>query len=98
MRIYCSHRYGGDDKNKALAEEKIKSLQIKDKDNVYISPIHCFGFMYNDLAYDDGIHLCLELLKACDKMLVLSDESIGVKIEIETANKLGIPVEYTIFS
>jgi len=93
MLIYCAHKYGGKEENKIEAERKIKELQINDLNNVYISPIHTFGFMYNDVSYDTGMEMCLTLLSLCDKIIVLSELSEGVKREIKIAHDLKIEVE-----
>ena len=94
MLIYCSHKFGGSLENAKAAELKIKRLQLADPDNTYISPIHTFGFMYNVLNYEDGLRLCLDLLSKCDKMVVLSEKSKGVEIEIEYCIAARIPVEF----
>lgn len=94
MLIYCSHRYGGEERNRDAVAEKILELQMCDPENTYISPIHCFGFMYDTLDYDDGMACCLDLLSVCDELLVLSDESEGVRREIAFAKKRGIEVRY----
>ena len=87
MLIYCAHKYGGDDTNKARVEIYLKELQKNDPENTYISPIHTFGFMYNTLSYDEGMDLCLSLLGKCDMLLVLGELSEGVKREIDFAIK-----------
>ena len=92
MLIYCAHRYGGNEKNKRSAEKIIKLLQTNDPDNTYISPIHTFGYVYNDLSYDRGMELCLSLLSKCNVLLVIGDESKGVKLEIDYAKRNGIPM------
>lgn len=92
--IYCCHKYGGKEENKIEAECKIKALQANDLDNTYISPIHALGFMYNSISYDDGMELCYDLLSVCDKVIVLSDMSEGIKREVALAEKLGIEVVY----
>lgn len=94
MLIYCAHKYGGDEKNKARVEAIIKTLQKNDLDNTYISPIHTFGYMYDHLSYDEGMDLCLSLLSKCDALLVLSDESEGVRREIEFAVKNRLNILY----
>lgn len=94
MLIYCSHKFGGSLENAKAAELKIKRLQLADPDNTYISPIHTFGFMYNVLNYEDGLRLCLDLLAKCDKMVVLSDLSRGVRAEIKFCTENEIPVEF----
>lgn len=94
MMIYCSHKYGGLEENKRICEAKVKALQLADLENTYVSPIHALGFMYDVVSYEQGMELCIDLLSVCDKMVVISEASKGVKIEIEQAEKMGIPIEY----
>ena len=94
MLIYCSHKFGGKLENAKDAELKIKKLQLENPSNTYISPIHAFGFMYNAVSYEDGIGMCLDLLNRCDKMIVLSEKSKGVNIEIGYCISARIPVEF----
>lgn len=94
MMIYCAHAYGGNPENKRDAEIMIKSLQKQDAENCYVSPIHCFGFLYEDVSYDEGMELCYDLLTVCDKLLVLSGPSEGVLREVRMAHQLGMEVEY----
>ena len=94
MLIYCSHKFGGSLENAKAAELKIKRLQLADPSNTYISPIHAFGFMYNTVSYEDGIGMCLDLLRKCDKMVVLSELSKGVRAEIKFCTENEIPVEF----
>ena len=94
MLIYCSHKFGGSMENAKDAELKIKRLQLADPSNTYISPIHAFGFMYHDVSYEIGMKMCLDLLLKCDKMLVLSGESKGVRAEVKFCAENKIPVEF----
>lgn len=88
--IYISHPSSGLESNTRKVEDIIRNLyknkEFRDKYCV-ISPIHNFGFMYNDewLSYDDGLNLCLDLLDSCDIMLVFGDytNSKGCTREIE---------------
>ena len=93
MRIYISHPYGGEPGNKAEIERIGEALTVKDKANVYISPIHCLGYLYDKVDYLHGLGMCLELLKVCDKMLVYGDweHSTGCKAEIDYCKTHGIP-------
>ena len=93
MRIYISHPYGGEPGNKAEIERIAEALAVKDKANVYISPIHCFGYLYDKGDYLHGLGMCLELLMVCDKMLVYGDweHSTGCKAEIDYCKAHGIP-------
>ena len=92
MLIYCAHKYGGNQLNKISVEKTIRYLQTNDPDNTYISPIHTFGYIYYDVSYDKGMELCLSLLAKCDALLVLSEESEGVRLEIEYAKRNGKPM------
>ena len=94
MLIYCAHRFGNSYKNRKRAERLIEHLQRNDLENCYISPIHAFGHLYSKISYDAGMELCFDLMMVCDKLLVLSEESEGVKREVEMARKLGMEVEY----
>ncbi len=94
MLIYCSHKFGGKMENAKDVETKIKKLQLADPSNTYISPIHAFGFMYHDVPYETGLEMCLDLLRRCDKMVVLSEKSKGVNIEIGYCISARIPVEF----
>lgn len=94
MMIYCAHKYGGSLENKRAVESIIRTLQADDTENCYVSPIHCFGFLYDELPYDVGMELCYDLLTVCDKVMVLSGPSEGVLREVRMAHKLGMEVEY----
>lgn len=94
MRIYVSHKYGGDPVNKERAERIITELQMNDMENCYLSPIHAFGHLYDKLSYEDGMTLCLDLLETCDRMIVASDISRGVQKEIEMAQEWHMEVGF----
>ncbi|MDU6996013.1 MAG: DUF4406 domain-containing protein [Terrisporobacter othiniensis] len=93
--IYVGGKYGGVEENKKLIEKAISHLKTMDKDKlnsvflfdmtekVYISPMHSFGFMYEDTEYLEGLDYCLTLLSKCDECVLLSnwEESTGAKIE-----------------
>lgn len=91
MLIYCSHKFGGSMENAKAAELKIKRLQLADPSNTYISPIHTFGFLYNEVDYQTGLNWCLDLLNKCDKMIVLSEMSKGVRAELKYCIDNAIP-------
>lgn len=92
MLIYVSHPYGGDPLNKYDIEDIIERLVEENPHNTYISPVHCFGFMYEDVEYEQGLQYCLNLLDVCDTMLVYGDwqNSRGCMKEVEHAKIKGI--------
>ena len=93
MMIYISHPYGGEQANMRRIQRIVKRLALNDKANVYVSPVHCFGYMYDSVDYLHGLGMCIELLSRCDKMLVYGDwrNSVGCKAEIDYCKLRGIP-------
>ena len=93
QKIYISHPYQNKAANIQDIEKIVKKFVNYDKDNIYISPVHCFGYLYDYVDYETGIKYCLELLKTCDKMWVFGDykNSKGCNIEIDYCKKHGIP-------
>lgn len=94
--VYISHPSSGLEENTKDIEKIVKELYKSDEayDNCcFVSPVHCYGFMYNDTEYYKGLSFCTDLLKHCDMMLVFGDweQSTGCKAEIELAKELNIP-------
>ena len=93
--VYVSHKYGGDKNNLKEVEEIIKTQQKKHPNYMFISPLHMFSFLYNDMSYEDGLELCLYQLAECDEIWVTGEkwyDSTGVIKEIEYANTHKIDV------
>lgn len=98
MIYYVSHAYGGDPENIERAKKITHDLQVNDTENCYICPLTAFSHLgYNEIGYEEEIALCLDLLQICDKLIVASEVSHGVQIEIDLARKLlnadGEPME-----
>lgn len=93
--IYISHPFGGKQENKDKVEAVIRQLIKDDPENIYISPIHAFGYLYNDIPYDRGLELCGELLIRCDAAIFCDgwEESKGCRYELVTCKLNGIPYE-----
>lgn len=94
--LYISHPSGGKEENTKDIEKVIKALCNNEEivDNFCIvSPVHNYGFMYNELSYEDGLNLCLDLLEECDIALVVGDwrTSTGCKAEISFCEKHNKP-------
>lgn len=89
MRVYVAHAYGGNPENIEKAKKITHDLQVKDPENCYICPLIAFSHLgYNEIGYDEEIALCLDLLQICDRLIVASEISHGVQIEIDLAKKL----------
>lgn len=93
MMIYISHPYGGNKSNLEAIEAIVMDLAARDKANVYVSPVHCFGWMYDTVDYLHGLGMCIELLSRCDRMLVYGDwmHSTGCRAEVDYCKAHGIP-------
>ena len=96
--IYIAHRYGGDPANLERAKKITHDLQVTDLDNCYICPLLAFSHLkYGEIQYENEIALCFDILEMCDKLIVASEISQGVKLEIELAeglkNSNGEPME-----
>lgn len=95
MRIYISHPYGAKEENKQKIENTIRELAKANPENTYISPVHCFGYLYNDVDYEVGLTWCLDLLNVCNMMYVFGDwkQSRGCTAEVLYAEMRMIPYE-----
>ena len=95
---YVAHRFGGDPANLERAKKITHDLQVTDLDNCYICPLLAFSHLkYGEIQYENEIALCFDILEMCDKLIVASEISQGVKLEIELAKSLknssGEPME-----
>ena len=83
--IFISGAYGGNKRNKEIAEECARYLYRHFEKDIYVSGIFSFAREYENIPIED----CLELLKLCNKILFLSSykNSDGAKIEYEFALK-----------
>ena len=95
MMYYVSHKFVGKPENLERAKRITHDLQIKDTENCYICPLLAFSYLgYNEIGYEEEMALCEDLLILCDKLIVASDVSEGVKREIDLAEKCKMEIEY----
>ena len=95
MLIYISHRYQGNPDNMERAKQITHDLQVADPGNCYICPLTAFSHLqYGEMGYDAEMEICLDLLSVCDKLIVASVPSEGVRREIEFAKMVNMEVEY----
>ncbi|MBQ7292143.1 MAG: DUF4406 domain-containing protein [Clostridia bacterium] len=93
MRYYIAHKFQGDKKNIERVEKIARKLQLKHPENAYFSPLHAFSFLdYDDMPYDDFMEICLDFLSACDVLIVASEISKGVQMEIDFAKLVKMEV------
>ena len=95
MTIYVSHIFQGNPENLERAKKITHDLQVKDLENCYICPLLAFSNLaYGEIGYEKEMQLCEDLLILCDKLIVASDLSDGVKREITLAKKCNMEIEY----
>ena len=90
---YVSHQYGGDKDNIEKAKKITHDLQVKDLANCYVCPLLNFSHLeYGEISYDDEMELCLDLLTCADRLIVASEISKGVQMEIDFAHLVKMEV------
>ena len=93
MLIYVGHCFGGKTENIEKAKKITHDLQVKDLANCYICPLLTFSHLeYGEIGYDDEMELCLDVLQNCDKLIVASEISKGVQMEIDFAKLVKMEV------
>ena len=93
--IYVSHAYVGDKANIERARKITHDLQVKDLENCYICPLLALSDLeYGEIGYDDEMELCLDILQNCDKLIVASEISKGVQMEIDFAKLIRMEIQY----
>ena len=95
MVIYVAHCYSGNAENIKRAKSVVHDLQTRDTENCYVCPLIAFSHIaYNELGREKEMQLCEDLLTVCDKLLVASPVTDGVRREIELAEKIHMEVGY----
>ena len=62
-------------------------------ENTYICPLLALSHLeYDEVGYDDEINLCIDLLSECDRLIVASEISKGVQLEIDFAKLVKMEV------
>lgn len=93
MLLYLAHKYQGDKANMERAKKIAHDLQMENPDHCIVCPLLNFSFLdYGEIGYDQEMEICLDLLSACDVLIVASDISDGVQKEIDFAKMVGMEV------
>ena len=95
MLCYVARAYGDSEDSYERAERITHDLQVNDTENCYICPLMVFSNLgYDEIPYDVSMDLCIDILSVCDKLIVASEVSEGVRREIEFAEMVGMEVQY----
>lgn len=93
MLIFVSHCYGGDKENIEKAKKITHDLQVKDLANCYVCPLLTFShFEYGEIGFDAEMELCLDIMCNADRLIVASEISRGVQMEIDFAKLVKMEV------
>ena len=93
MLIYVGHCFGGKAENIEKAKKITHDLQVKDLANCYICPLLTFSHLeYGEIGYENELELCLDILSSCDRLIVASEISKGVQMEIDFAKLVKMEV------
>ena len=92
---YVAHCYQGDSRNLNRARYITRQLQIKDLDNTYLCPLLTLSHLkYGEIGIEAEMELCYDLLSACDVLIIASEITLGVQLEIDFAEMVGMEVLY----
>ena len=93
MICYVAHAYSADKSNIEKAKKITHDLQVKDLANCYICPLLTFSHLeYGELGFDDEMELCLDILCNAERLIVASEISRGVQMEIDFAKLVKMEV------
>ena len=93
MIYYVGHCFGGNKANIERARKITHDLQVKDIANCYICPLLAFSDLeYGEIGYNNELELCIDILQHCDKLIIASEISNGVKKEIDFAKLVKMEV------
>ena len=85
--------HGGKPENIERARKITHDLQVNDLENSYICPLLLFSHLrYGEIGYEAEMDLCLDILSSCDRLIVASDISKGVQLEIDFAKLVKMEV------
>lgn len=100
--VYVACPFGGKKEAVEKTKDAIRWFYHRDMMNgdinyVYVSPVLSFGFMYNEVDYQEGIEQCMELLARCDEITFLKgwEDSKGCCMEHGYAMAKNIAITYS---
>ena len=93
MLLYLAHKYQGKKENVERAKKIAHDLQMENPTQCVVCPLLNFSFLdYGEIGYEQEMEICLDLLSACDVLIVASEVSDGVREEIDFARMVGMEV------
>ncbi len=91
MLVYVAHKRSGYD-GLRRAKKITHDLQMADLSNCYVCPLLVFSHIGYEIDADDEMELHLDLLTNCDRLILASEISKGVQMEIDFAKLVKMEV------
>lgn len=92
--IYICSKYSGDIEQNTEMARRYSRLAF-DRDFVPITPHLLFPqFLSEETERDQALAADLRILSVCQELWVCGEVSSGMKLEIEEAGRIGLPVRY----
>ena len=93
MLLYLAHKFQGKQENMERVKKIAHDLQTENPTHCVVCPSLNFSFLgYGEIGYEQEMEICLDLLSACDVLIIASDISDGVQKEIDFAKMVGMDV------
>jgi hypothetical protein len=94
--VYVAHKFTDNPAaNIERAKQITNALQRADTNSLYVTPLLALSHIASgELGYEKEMELCLALLDRCNCMIVASEISKGVQMEIDHCRQKGIPIQY----
>ena len=93
MLLYLAHKFQGKQENMERVKKIAHDLQMENPAHCVVCPLLNFSFLvYGEIGYEQEMEICLDLLSACDVLIIASDISEGVQEEIDFAKMVGMEV------
>lgn len=96
-KVYIASPYSGGSQEDNVQRQIMAFYEIQKKGMAPFAPLlwHFVHEVY-PIEYDKWLDLGMEWLRTCDCLLRLSGQSNGADKEVEEAQKLGIPIFYSL--
>lgn len=93
MLFYIAHAHQGKSENIERARKITHDLQVADIENTYVCPLLMFSHLrYGEIGYEAEMELCLDILSSCDKLIIASGITNGVRRELDFARLVKMEV------
>ena len=90
---HVAHRYGGEPATLDRAKKITPNVRRENPNHCFICPLLTFYHMnYGEMSFEDEMELYKDILSVSDYLIVTSEASRGVQIEIDFARMVGMEV------